>query len=73
MCYGNKLLKKYMFLMLASLPGVLWGQVQRDEGQRLVDEQRAKARDEALSRPQPLVAVPEGVPRSDCFNFTITL
>lgn len=59
MCYGNKLLKKYMFLMLASLPGTLWGQVQRDEGQRLVDEQRAKARDEALSSPQPLVAVPE--------------
>lgn len=59
--------------MLASLLGTLWGQVQRDEGQRLVDEQRAKARDEALSSPQSLVAKPAGVPRCDGFNFTITL
>ncbi len=43
----------------ASLPGTLWGQVQRDEGQRLLDEQRARSRDEALSRPQPQIATPE--------------
>src|SRR5574343_2082663 len=43
----------------ASLPGALWGQVQRDEGQRLLDEQRARSRDEALSRPQPQIATPE--------------
>lgn len=46
-------------VVLVSLPGALWGQVQRDEGQRLLDEQRARSRDEALSRPQPQVATPE--------------
>lgn len=45
--------------VLACLSGGAWGQAQRDEGQRLLDEQRARSRDEALSRPQPQVATPE--------------
>lgn len=45
--------------VLACLSGGAWGQVQRDEAQRLLDEQRARSRDEALSRPQPQVATPE--------------
>lgn len=45
--------------VLACLSGGAWAQVQRDEGQRLLDEQRARSRDEALSRPQPQVATPE--------------
>lgn len=45
-------------VVLASLPGTLWGQVQRDEGQRLLDEQRSRSREEALSRQPPQVAAP---------------